>query len=181
MLGATDSYLERPRGRLARLMLVALFVALIATIGSRSFVQIVLASAPPLARAIQNTPVLEAPQDEARHLALVTAGTEVMLTGSAEIDYVAVEVNGQAGWIAAADLAVSNRPGISLAAAVHDARMLDAPADDGGVLGVVPSGDVVILTGANVGGFVAGSYEGVGGWIAEADIGMPYDNDGNGW
>ena len=42
------------------------------------------------------------------------------------------------------------------------------------------AGGVVLLTGANVGAFVAGSFGGVGGWIAEADLALPMDRDGGG-
>ena len=135
------------------------------------------AAAPGLATVVSETPLLAGPEPDAEVLADLGAGIEVVLSGSAAPGYLAVSVDGRSGWVAAQDLSLSNRVGIPLEDAEEQTSLLAAPMAEAEVLGTVPAGGVVILTGANVGGYVAGSYEGTGGWISEEALGMPYDDD----
>lgn len=138
------------------------------------------AEAPALAIVAVDTPLLVAPQADSQVVRNLQAGDEVELTGGTAIGFLGVIFRGDRGWVAASDLAVSGNVGIPLAEAPNGARILAAPMRDAAVLGRVPPGGVVLLTGAHVGNFVAGSYEGVGGWIEESDLSLPYDADGNG-
>ena len=159
------------------LVLVPLGLLLMVGIAFQSAISWAAAEAPPLAVVASDTPLLAAPDPEAAAMADVAAGTEVVLTGSATPGFLEVTLDGETGWIAAQDLSISNRVGIRLATASADTPILAAPMPDADELGRVPDGGVVILTGANVGSFVAASYEGTGGWVAEADLGLPYDHD----
>jgi hypothetical protein len=139
----------------------------------------VLAEAPGLATVADRTPLLAAPNEDTAVVAQLREGDEVALTGQTALGYLEVEFRGDRGWVASSDLSVSGNVGIPLAEAAAGAAIRAAPMTDAEVLRRVPPGGVVILTGAHVGVFVAGSYEGVGGWIAETDLAMPYDADGN--
>jgi len=158
-------------------LLFVLLLALVGMVGPA----FAAADAPALATVSAETPLLAAPAEDAPVLATVAAGTEVILTGSAAIGYLEATVDGETGWIAAQSLSVSGRDGVDLTVASEETAIRAAPVADGPVLATVPAGGVVILTGADVGPYVAGSYEGTGGWIAEADLGLPYDADHGGW
>lgn len=162
-----------------RAVLLAMLLAVVVVGTAVLLPATTLADAPALATVAVETPLLATPNADAAELATLPAGTEVFLDGSAAPGFLAVCVDGRSGWIDARRLSVSNRVGIPLAAATLETPILAAPRQDAAVLGTVPPGGVVILTGANVGAYVAASYEGTGGWIAEADLGMPFDADHN--
>lgn len=138
----------------------------------------VAADAPALATVAVETTLLAAPVAGAAVLATVPAGTEVVLSGSAAVGFLEATVDDETGWLDARVLEVSDRVGIALAVAVAETPILLAPLPNAESRGTVPAGGVVILTGAEVGAFVAGSYEGTGGWFAEAALGLAYDHDG---
>ncbi len=165
---------QRPPARMAWM----LSLLVLATIVAQAFAPaIARAEAPALAIVAIDTPLLIAPQADAQVIRSLQAGDQVELTGGTAIGFLAVIFRGDRGWVAASDLAVSGNVGIPLAEATNGARILAAPMRDAAVLGRVPPGGVVLLTGANVGNFVAGSYDGVGGWIEESDLSLPYDAD----
>jgi len=137
------------------------------------------AEAPGLAVVRYDTPLLIAPESESGAIATLSAGDEVVLTGATAIDYVKVDANAGTGWVAADALSVSGRPGIPLAQAENGAPILAAPLPDATVLGEVPPGGVVMINGAQVGVYIAGSYNGIGGWIEEALLGLGFDDDSN--
>jgi hypothetical protein len=137
-----------------------------------------LAKAPALATVAAATLLLVAPQADATELRLLEPGDEVELTGGTAVGYLQVRFRGDDGWAAAAALAISGRVGIPLAQAPDGAAILAAPMPDAEVLGTIPAGGVAILTGRQVDGYAAGSFDGVGGWIAEADLTLPMDPDG---
>jgi hypothetical protein len=168
-------------GRPARLARMVTLLVLAAFAAQAFLPGIALAKAPALAIVAADTPLLVAPQADAQVVRTLRAGDEVELTGGTAIGFLAVIFRGDRGWVAASDLAISGNVGIPLAEAPNGARILAAPLRDAAVLGRVPPGGVVLLTGAQVGTFVAGSYEGVGGWIEESDLTLPYDADGGGY
>ncbi len=150
--------------RLAAVLLVSIlpFVALPAAS--------TLAAPPPLATTRTETDLRAGPATTEASLAVIPAGTEVELTGEAGDGFVGVTYEGQRGWVAAADLRIgANRP-VLLATATRNLPIRAAPCPDAKPLGTVPTGGVVILSGAAVGDFVAGSYRGVGGWIDAAGL-----------
>ena len=175
----------RACGMPARAWLIALRLAgavafsTIAAFAGSGSAPVVLAVAPGLATVRYDAPLLGAPDDTAAVLDTVSAGSEVELTGGTATGYVEVIANGATGWMNADVLSVSGRPGISMAVTENGAAIYDAPLPDSGVLGEVPAGGAVILTGANVGIYVAGSFEGVGGWLLESDLDVAYDADGS--
>ena len=159
-----------------RLRVLAGAAALVAAAGLAPLAA--LANAPGLATVAVRSPLRAGPLDDAAVRRQLQVGDEVELTGQTALGYLEVEVRGERGWVASSDLAVSDRIGIPLAEAVNGAAIRAAPTPDAEVLDRVPPGGVAILTGAQVGPYVAGSYEGVGGWIAEADLALPFDADG---
>lgn len=165
----------------ARLTWMVALLAIVALVGQGFAPGIARAEAPALAIVANDTPMLVAPQADSQVVRTLQAGDEVELTGGTAIGFLAVIFRGDRGWVASSDLAVSGNVGIPLAEAANGARILAAPMRDAAVLGRVPGGGVVLLTGAQVGNFVAGSYDGVGGWIEESDLSLPYDADGNGY
>lgn len=138
-----------------------------------------VAEAPGLATVVSDTPLLAEPDPDAAMLTTVAAGSEVVLSGAAALGYLEVTADGRTGWVPAQDLTVGGQAGIPVADADEPTPILAAPVPDAEVLATIPAGGVVILTGANVGGYVAGSYEGTGGWISEVALGMPHDADLN--
>lgn len=140
----------------------------------------VAAKAPALAMVASDTPMLVTPDEHAPVIRMLTRGMQVELTGSASAGHLQIIVNDEYGWASAQALAISNQIGIPLATAVAETPILAAPLPDAATLGVVPPGGAVILLGANVGIYTSGSYEGVGGWLLESNLNLPYDNDGNG-
>lgn len=158
---------------------LAMVLVLVATAVAAALVKPapVVADAPAVATVLTDSTLLAAPAPDAAVLCRLPAGTEVFLTGSAAPGFLEATVGAERGWIAAGDLSISGTRAIQLATATGDAPILASPRPDAEPLGRVPAGGVVILTGADVGTYVAGSYEGTGGWIAEADLGLPYDRD----
>ena len=141
--------------------------------------ELATAEAPGLATVAAETPLLSEPDAAATVLVSLRPGSQVVLSGSAAPGYLQVMGDGEFGWVDADDLAFGDRVGIPLEDADEEAQILAAPLPRAEVLGTVPPGGVVILTGADVGGFVAASYEGIGGWVSEASLGMAYDADYN--
>jgi uncharacterized protein YgiM (DUF1202 family) len=128
------------------------------------------AKAPPLATTVFDAEARSAPGLDAEVVAVIPSGTEVELTGEAAPGYLAINDANDVVWVPAQYLALSDRPGIDTAVTVVDTELLDAPMRDAGVLGTVPEGEAVILTGATLDGYDASSYEGVGGWIQDRDL-----------
>jgi hypothetical protein len=128
------------------------------------------AKAPPLATTIFDVEARAEPAPDAEVVTLIPADTEVELTGDATPGYLAVKDDSGVVWVPARYLALSDRPGIDTAVAVTDTPLLDAPMREGRVLGTVPEGEAVILTGASLDGYDASSYRGTGGWIRERDL-----------
>lgn len=158
-----------------------LVLALLALVAPASLPPLAVAKSVALATVAVDTPLLVGPDEDAGVEAGLSEGDEVELTGRTAVGFLEVERRGERGWVAASDLALSDRVGIPLAEAAAGAAIRAAPMPDAEVLGSVPAGGVVLLTGANVGAFVAGSFDGVGGWIAEADLALPMDRDGSGY
>jgi hypothetical protein len=144
-------------------------VPIIATVG---------AEAPGLATVLYDAPLLEGPNASANVIKTVREGTDVEITGHNAIGYLQVIANGDAGWMSTDALTISGVNPVQTASTPGGTAILDAPLPDANVLGEVPAEGVVILTGAHVDVYVAGSYDGVGGWILESDLDMPYDADG---
>ena len=125
------------------------------------------AKAPPLATAVLDAEARAAPDDDAAQVAVIPRGAEVELTGAAAPGFLGVYYDGQAVWVPAQYLSLGVRPGIDTAVAIEDTPLLDAPMREATVLGTVPEGQTVILTGASVDGYDAASHDGAGGWIIE--------------
>lgn len=128
------------------------------------------AKAPPLATITISTEALAAPVFGAPVVTLLPAGAEVTLTGSAAPGYLEIEYDGEAVWVPIQHTMLGVRPGIDTAVTLTDLPLLDAPMREATVLAVVPEGQTVILTGASVDGYDAGSHNGVGGWLAERGL-----------
>ena len=136
------------------------------------------AEAPAIATVLADAPLLQGPDAASEVIRTVREGTDVELTGSNAVGYLQVNAGGDTGWMSTDVLSISAHRPVSTAVTPNGAAIYDAPLPDASVLGRVPAGGVVILTGAHVDTWVAGSYEGVGGWIIEADLDVPYDADG---
>ena len=128
------------------------------------------AKAPPLATAVLGTEALAAPDYEAAPVAVIPQGTEVELTGDVAPGFLGVYYDGEAVWVPAQYLSLGDRPDIDTGVTVADSPLLDAPMRDASVLEFILEGEAVILTGANVDGYDAASYDGAGGWIDERDL-----------
>jgi uncharacterized protein YraI len=120
-----------------------------------------LAHAPALATTTADIALYQAPSADAPVLAELPAGTEIELTGAAEGQFLEATFDGQLGWtrVDALDGTIDTAP------VVADASLRAAPNDDGAILGAVPAGSTVILTGASVDGYLAASVDGTGGWL----------------
>jgi uncharacterized protein YraI len=149
--------------QLATALVVALALILGAGIGGPAS----LAHAPALVTAAADVALLAAPSAEAPVLAVLPAGAEAQLTGAADGEFLEVSVAGQLGWAGAAGFG----GGIDTAPVILDVTLRAEPAADGAILGAVPAGSTVILTGAAVDGFVAASFAGTGGWLPVTAIG----------
>ncbi|MFM9106781.1 MAG: SH3 domain-containing protein, partial [Chloroflexota bacterium] len=136
------------------------------------------AEAPAIATVLADAPLLEAPDAGAAVIRTVPEGADVELTGTNAVGFLQVRAGDDTGWMSTDVLSISAHRPVSTAVTPNGAAIYDAPMPDAGVLGEVPAGGVVILTGAHVDTWVAGSYQGVGGWIVEADLDVPYDADG---
>jgi hypothetical protein len=128
------------------------------------------AKAPPLASTIFAAEARADPGYDEPVIVVIPAGAEVELTGAAAPGFLAVYYDGQTLWVPAQHLSIGTRPGIDTAVAIATTPLLDAPMRDAAALGMVPEGGTVILTGANVDDYHAGSYEGTGGWIDGRDL-----------
>ncbi len=123
------------------------------------------AKAPPLATVVFDVDVLAAPALDAEVLAVVPAGSDLVMTGAAAPGFLEVYYDHGAGWVQSQFVSIGERPGVDTAVTTEDTPMLAAPIRDADVLLIVPESETVILTGATVDGYDAGSYDGTGGWI----------------
>jgi hypothetical protein len=128
------------------------------------------AKAPPLATMVLAAEALATPDYGATPVAVIPHGAEVELTGEAAPGFLGLYYDGQAVWVPAQYLSLGDRPGIDTALTFVDSPLLDAPMRDASVLEFILEGEAVILTGANVDGYDAASYDGAGGWIDERDL-----------
>jgi hypothetical protein len=125
------------------------------------------AHAPGIAVAEVDLALLENPASEAAVLGELAAGSEMELTGRASDEYVEVIAAGITGWV---DVNTIHAGQIQTATTNALTQITDAPSEDGRLLTVVPAGDTVILTGAAVDEYLAGSYNGTGGWLPAANF-----------
>ena len=128
-----------------------------------------LAKAPPHATTLVTVDALAAPEP-GDAITTIPAHTEVELTGDAAPGFLAINYDDQILWVPAQFLSIGDRPGVDTAVAMRDTPILDAPLPDARTLGIVPRGEAVILTGANVGDYEAGSFDGTGGWLLRNDL-----------
>lgn len=149
------------------MQIIALSTPLWSSVGEAS---LALAKAPPLATTILPVDAVEVPTLGAAILTSLPAGAEVELTGTAAPGYVQIYYDNNPVWVPAQYLSVSQRPGIDTAVTIEELSLLDAPMADATVLGVVPTGDTVILTGASLDGYDGASHEGFGGWLEERGL-----------
>jgi hypothetical protein len=122
---------------------------------------VALAHAPALVTASADVALRAAPSAEAPVLAVLPTGAEVELTGAADGEFLEIASADRRGWANAGGF----DGGIDTAPVVVDASLRAAPRADGEILGAVPAGGTVILTGASVDGFLAASFAGTGGWL----------------
>ena len=141
---------------------VALVIGAVLLLAALATAPATLAHAPALAVATVDAPLLAAPTADAAVVGTIPGGTEVELTGVAAGDYLEIFTGGSQGWVVV-DLLDDGR--LDTATASLDTPMRAAAHADAEVLGVVPSGGTVILTGAAVDGYVAASFDGIGGWV----------------
>jgi len=167
---------HRPSGIGRRSVVFSLIATPVLLMGARP--SAVEARGPGLVVTLRPTAMYAEPSVTSVEQALLDAGEEGFLTGAAELVFVQVEFRGMTGWVLASDVTTNGVTGIRLATAVEAAPILDAPTPDAGPLGLIPAGGVAMLTGAEVGGYVAASFNGVGGWVDESLLGLAYDADG---
>ncbi len=127
----------------------------------------VIAHAPAIAVAEFTQPLLVSPIADSAALSELSAGSEMELTGHADGQFVEVVAAGVTGWV---DVNAIHAGQIQTATTNAVTHITDAPSDDGRLLNVVPAGASVILTGAAVDQYLAGSYEGTGGWLLAANL-----------
>ena len=144
------------RQAVALVLGVALLLAALATAPAA------LAHAPALAVATVDASLLAAPAADAPVVGTIPGGTEVELTGVAAGDYLEILAGGRQGWVVV-NLLDDGR--LDTATASLDTPVRAAPQVDAEVLGVVPPGGTVILTGAAADGYLAASFDGIGGWV----------------
>ena len=155
---ASVSFAWRP----LRTVAIAVALILAAVLGGTA----ALAHAPAMVTASRDVPLLSAPSDDASVLTVLPAGSEVELTGEADGDFLEISTEGQTGW---AGVNSFDR-WLDTASVIADASLFAAPTADGEVLGAVPAGSTVILTGASVDGFLAASFDGSGGWLPASAV-----------
>jgi hypothetical protein len=131
---------------------------------------LVRADAPALAVTLADVELLAEPVAGSSILAEIPTDTEVELTGEAAPGYVEIIFDRRRGWVAAALLDAGSGRGVPLATAARSLEIRDAPLPEGKVLGSVPRGGTVILTGAEVDGYLAAAYRGTGGWLPAAGL-----------
>jgi hypothetical protein len=139
-------------------------------IGASVFVATARADAPALAVTLAAAELLAEPAAGSAVLAEIPADTQVELTGAAVPGHVEVLFQQQRGWVAAALLDAGSGPGVPLATATRELPIRDAPLPEGNVVGRVPRGGTVILTGAEIDGYLAAAYRGTGGWVLAAGL-----------
>lgn len=125
------------------------------------------AHAPGTAVAELNQPLLQMPTSDSAALTELAAGSDLQLTGDADGQYVEVVAGEITGWV---DVSLIHAGQIETAITTELIPITDAPSDDGQLLALVPAGDTVILTGAAVDDYLAGSYNGTGGWLPAASL-----------
>lgn len=128
------------------------------------------AKAPPHATAYVPVTLMTAPTNDADTVGEVPAGTVLELTGEAAPDFIEVVFGDGVAWAPAHDLSLGVSPGIDTAVTSAQTPLLEAPMPDAGVVALVPGGETVILTGAQVDGYDAASHEQAGGWIDAMDL-----------
>lgn len=151
----------------ARFVSVALLVLLIAGAVSTIAPATAGARAPGIAVAEFDQPLLQTPNPASDVLLELAAGSEMELTGSAAGSYVQVLAGDVIGWV---DVNLIHAGQITTATTNAVTPITAEPNDAGQLLTIVPAGNTVILTGAQVDAYLAASYEGVGGWLPEANI-----------
>ncbi len=156
--------LARGRRSLCALALAPLTAALAPIVDSVS------ANAPPLATTLLPIEALATPDHDAALTATIPQAVEGELTGKTAPGFLGVYYDDQSVWVPAQYLSLGVRPGIDTGLTIADTSLLDAPMRDASVLEIVLEGQTAILTGANVEGYDAAAYDGVGGWIDERDL-----------
>jgi hypothetical protein len=158
---------SRLSGALVRLVSIALLALMIAGTASSMAPIAVEAHAPGIAVAEFDQPLLQAPAPDAEVLMELPAAFEMELTGSASDAYVQVMAGGLVGWV---DVNLIHAGQIVTATTNAVTPITAEPNESGQLLTIVPAGNTVILTGAQVDAYLAGSYEGVGGWLPAANL-----------
>jgi hypothetical protein len=147
-----------------RILTLALLVALAPAV---MLPAVVHAHAPAIAVTKFSQPLLESPTLDSIVLMELDAGVEMELTGHASGDFVEVIAGGITGWV---DVNLIRAGQIQTATVSVLTPITAEPNDAGQLLTLVPAGDTVILTGAAVDGYLAGSYNGTGGWLPAANL-----------
>jgi hypothetical protein len=128
------------------------------------------AKAPAIVSVVFDAAVYASPDSNSPQIGGVTAGSEAELTGDAAPGFLAIYYDDGVGWVHSQDLSFGVRPGIDTAVTLTDTPLLAAPMPDADVVKMVPKGETVILTGAQVNGYDAASHKGAGGWINDRNI-----------
>ena len=168
---ATDRRLRRQRRlgsaqrSFVRRPLLSAAIGLVMLLGIAAIAPPALAHAPALATAVADANLRSAPSPDAFVLGIVPLGATVELTGAAAGDYVEIDFGEQTGWAVASLL---DADGVRPAVVTTDLNLRAAPFPDAQVLGVVPAGSTLLVTGATVDGFVAVSFLGASGWVSAA-------------
>jgi hypothetical protein len=149
-------------------LLVSLALALLVGLGSfAALPATVVAHAAGIAVAELTQPLWEAPSVESAVLTELPAGAEMELTGHASGEFVEVVAGDLTGWV---EVGMIHAGQIKTATTTALTPITAEPSADGRLLALVPAGDTVILTGAAVDEFLAGSYDGTGGWLPAANF-----------
>ena len=125
------------------------------------------AHAPGTAVVELDQPLLQMPTSDSAALTELAAGSDLQLTGDADGQYVEVVAGDITGWV---DVSLIDAGQIETATTTELTPITNAPSDDGQLLALVPAGDTVILTGAAVDNYLAGSYNGTGGWLPATSL-----------
>lgn len=148
---------------LPRRPLVAVLVGLMLVVGALLSAAPSLAHAPAQASTTTDLNLRSAPSVDAPVLSVLPFGATLELTGNANGTWVEVLHGGQLGWALAAFV---DAGGVQPAVMTGDAPLLLAPSPDAAALRLLPAGTTLLVTGATVEGFIAVSFDGLGGWIA---------------
>jgi hypothetical protein len=148
--------------------LAPLVLALLFGFGSLAMLPATVAAhAAGIAVAELTQPLWEAPSPESAVLTELPAGAEMELTGQASGEFVEVVAGDLTGWV---DVSLIHAGQIETATTTVLTPITAEPSADGQLLTLVPAGDTVILTGAAIDDFLAGSYDGTGGWLPAANL-----------